>query len=176
MQDQEPSEPRNRLHARACENVADTAPRPSRRNRTTPTPSQPRRTAPPGGTECRRAPRRLAARQGRNRECPRRAPGRHRQGRQICRRQVRPGHAAGQGQSRSRARHRERHPEPSNRGVELTLKQLVSAFQSANVSEINPLGEKFDPNKHQAISAIEADGEPNTVINVLQKGYLLTSA
>lgn len=58
-------------------------------------------------------------------------------------------------------------------GVELTLKQLVSAFQGANVSEVNPLGEKFDPNRHQAISAIEADGEPNTVINVLQKGYLL---
>ena len=63
--------------------------------------------------------------------------------------------------------------ETFKQGVELTLKQLVSAFQSANVSEINPLGEKFDPNKHQAISAIEADGEPNTVINVLQKGYLL---
>ena len=58
-------------------------------------------------------------------------------------------------------------------GVELTLKQLVSAFQSANVTEVSPLGEKFDPNKHQAISAVEADGEPNTVINVLQKGYLL---
>ncbi|WP_374481759.1 nucleotide exchange factor GrpE [Zoogloea sp.] len=58
-------------------------------------------------------------------------------------------------------------------GVELTLKQLISAFQGANVVEVNPVGEKFDPNKHQAISAIEADGEPNTVINVLQKGYLL---
>ena len=58
-------------------------------------------------------------------------------------------------------------------GVELTLKQLVAAFQSANVTEVNPVGEKFDPNKHQAISAIEADGEPNTVLTVLQKGYLL---
>ena len=63
--------------------------------------------------------------------------------------------------------------ETFKQGVELTLKQLVSAFQSANVTEVNPVGEKFDPNKHQAISAIEADGEPNTVINVLQKGYLL---
>lgn len=63
--------------------------------------------------------------------------------------------------------------ETLKQGVELTLKQLVSAFQSANVTEVSPLGEKFDPNKHQAISAIEADGEPNTVINVLQKGYLL---
>jgi len=58
-------------------------------------------------------------------------------------------------------------------GVELTLKQLVAAFQSANVTEVNPVGEKFDPNKHQAISVIEADGEPNTVLTVLQKGYLL---
>ena len=63
--------------------------------------------------------------------------------------------------------------ESLKQGVELTLKQLVSAFQSANVTEVNPLGEKFDPNKHQAISAVEADGEPNTVINVLQKGYVL---
>lgn len=63
--------------------------------------------------------------------------------------------------------------ESYKQGVELTLKQLIAAFQGANVTEVNPLGEKFDPNKHQAISALEADGEPNTVINVLQKGYLL---
>ena len=63
--------------------------------------------------------------------------------------------------------------ESLRQGVELTLKQLLSAFQGASVTELNPLGEKFDPNRHQAISAIEADGEPNTVINVLQKGYLL---
>jgi molecular chaperone GrpE len=58
-------------------------------------------------------------------------------------------------------------------GVELTLKQLVSAFEKANVVELNPLEEKFDPHKHQAISQLEADGEPNRVINVLQKGYAL---
>ena len=63
--------------------------------------------------------------------------------------------------------------ESLKQGVELTLKQLVSAFQSASVTEVSPLGDKFDPNKHQAISALEAEGEPNTVINVLQKGYLL---
>ena len=63
--------------------------------------------------------------------------------------------------------------ETLRQGVELTLKQLAAAFQGANVTEINPVGEKFDPNKHQAISALEADGEPNTVITVLQKGYLL---
>ena len=58
-------------------------------------------------------------------------------------------------------------------GVELTLKQLTSVFEKFHVSEINPVGEKFDPNKHQAISTVESDAEPNTVINVLQKGYLL---
>ena len=58
-------------------------------------------------------------------------------------------------------------------GVELTLKQLSSVFEKFNLVEINPLGEKFDPNKHQAIGAIEADAEPSTVISVLQKGYVL---
>lgn len=58
-------------------------------------------------------------------------------------------------------------------GVELTLKQLVSAFEKSNIQEVNPLGEKFDPHKHQAISLVEADAAPNTVVTVLQKGYLL---
>jgi len=58
-------------------------------------------------------------------------------------------------------------------GVELTAKQLSSVFEKFNISEINPVGDKFDPNLHQAISAIEADGEPNTVLSVLQKGYCL---
>jgi molecular chaperone GrpE len=58
-------------------------------------------------------------------------------------------------------------------GVELTLRQLAGAFEKSNVTEINPLEEKFDPHKHQAISQIEADGEPNRVISVLQKGYAL---
>ena len=58
-------------------------------------------------------------------------------------------------------------------GVELTSKQLGSVFEKFNIAEINPVGEKFDPNKHQAISAIEADAEPNTVLSVLQKGYTL---
>ena len=58
-------------------------------------------------------------------------------------------------------------------GVELTLKQLVTAFEKSSLAEINPLEEKFDPHKHQAISQIEVDGEPNRVINVLQKGYAL---
>lgn len=58
-------------------------------------------------------------------------------------------------------------------GVELTLKQLVSVFDKFNLSEIHPVGEKFDPHKHQAISMVEADAAPNTVVSVLQKGYLL---
>lgn len=58
-------------------------------------------------------------------------------------------------------------------GVELTLKQLVSAFQSADIAEVDPKGEKFDPHRHQAISTVESDGEPNRVVTVLQKGYLL---
>jgi len=58
-------------------------------------------------------------------------------------------------------------------GVELTLRQLNAAFQSAGVAEEDPTGTKFDPNRHQAISVIEAVGEPNTIVNVLQKGYLL---
>ena len=58
-------------------------------------------------------------------------------------------------------------------GSELTLKQLVAAFEKSNLREVNPLGEKFDPNFHQAISMVESEQEPNTVVTVLQKGYLL---
>jgi len=58
-------------------------------------------------------------------------------------------------------------------GVELTLKQLASAFDGAGVAVVDPVGEKFDPNLHQAISAQPSDGEPNRVLTVLQKGYTL---
>lgn len=58
-------------------------------------------------------------------------------------------------------------------GVELTLKQLQAAFDKFNVAEENPAGQKFDPHYHQAISMVDADVEPNTVVNVLQKGYKL---
>jgi molecular chaperone GrpE len=58
-------------------------------------------------------------------------------------------------------------------GVELTLKQLSGVFEKNGISEINPLGKKFDPNYHQAISLVDGEGEPNTVATVLQKGYLL---
>ncbi len=58
-------------------------------------------------------------------------------------------------------------------GVSLTLKQLSAAFEKTSLHEINPAGEKFDPHKHQAISMMDSEAEPNTVIAVLQKGYLL---
>lgn len=58
-------------------------------------------------------------------------------------------------------------------GVELTLKQLAGVFERHTIVEVNPLGEKFDPNRHQAIGMVEGEGEPNTVATVLQKGYLL---
>ena len=58
-------------------------------------------------------------------------------------------------------------------GVDLTAKQLASVFDKFNIAEINPVGDKFDPNKHQAISMLENSGEPNTVTSVLQKGYTL---
>ena len=58
-------------------------------------------------------------------------------------------------------------------GVELTLKQLNNAFGKFNVRELNPLGEKFDPHRHQAIGMMESEQGANTVVSVLQKGYLL---
>src|SRR3954467_10033442 len=59
-------------------------------------------------------------------------------------------------------------------GVDLTLKQLQSAFDKAGLSEINPApGEKFDPNLQQAMAAVEAHADPNTVVAVMQKGFRL---
>ncbi|MBL0354626.1 MAG: nucleotide exchange factor GrpE [Candidatus Dechloromonas phosphoritropha] len=58
-------------------------------------------------------------------------------------------------------------------GVELTLKQLISAFEKNALTEVNPVGEKFDPYVHQAICMVDSDQEPNTVVTVLQKGYLI---
>jgi molecular chaperone GrpE len=58
-------------------------------------------------------------------------------------------------------------------GAELTLKALQNAFAKAKVSEINPLGEKFDPHRHQAMQMVAADQPANTVVSVFQKGYLI---
>ncbi|MBP8307234.1 MAG: nucleotide exchange factor GrpE [Burkholderiaceae bacterium] len=63
-------------------------------------------------------------------------------------------------------------------GVTATLRQLVSALEKNRVIEINPAGEKFDPNRHQAIATVPAAStQPpvpaNHVVAVLQKGYLI---
>ena len=56
-------------------------------------------------------------------------------------------------------------------GVELTLKQLATAFERAKIVEVNPAGARFDPNLHQAISMVESEFETGMVVSVLQKGY-----
>jgi len=58
-------------------------------------------------------------------------------------------------------------------GIDITSRQLTSVFERFSIVEINPAGAKFDPTKHQAISALESEQEPNTVLNVMQKGYML---
>lgn len=65
--------------------------------------------------------------------------------------------------------------DPANlrNGVDLTLKQLAGVFSKFNLAEINPLNEPFDPHRHQAIGMVESDQPANTVVSVLQKGYLL---
>jgi molecular chaperone GrpE len=70
---------------------------------------------------------------------------------------------------------REATPEQIREGAEATLRQLKSALERNKVIEIAPAaGSKFDPHQHQAISMVPAPGqEPNTVVSVLQKGYLI---
>ncbi len=59
-------------------------------------------------------------------------------------------------------------------GVEMTLKQLSAAFEKNRLVEVNPQpGEKLDPMKHQAISMVPTDQEANTIVTVLQKGYMI---
>lgn len=69
-------------------------------------------------------------------------------------------------------------PESLKEGVDATLRLLTTAFERARVTEINPVGQKFDPNRHQAISMVPvAAAQPpvasNHVVAVLQKGYLI---
>lgn len=69
-------------------------------------------------------------------------------------------------------------PEALKDGVAATLRQLEAAFERGKVAVLNPVGEKFDPNKHQAVamvpgSSVEPAVEPNYVVAVLQKGYLI---
>ena len=64
-------------------------------------------------------------------------------------------------------------PEQLRAGVELTLKELRLAFERAQVAELDPTGQKFDPHRHQAMQMVDADLPPNTVVQVFQKGYVL---
>jgi len=59
-------------------------------------------------------------------------------------------------------------------GIELTFRQLKAALEKASVREISPSpGDRFDPNIHQAMAAVESAAEPNTVVEVMLKGYRL---
>jgi molecular chaperone GrpE len=59
-------------------------------------------------------------------------------------------------------------------GSELTMSMLMQVLERSGLQQVDPLGEKFDPEKHQAISMIEVpDTEPNSVVEVMQKGFLL---
>jgi len=65
-------------------------------------------------------------------------------------------------------------PEQLLEGVHATLRQLTQALERNRVMPIAPpAGTKFDPHQHQAISVVPADQEANTVVTVLQKGYLI---
>ncbi len=60
-------------------------------------------------------------------------------------------------------------------GVDMTLKQLASAFEKNKLVEVNPKpGDKLDPMKHQAVSMVPAEQAANTIVNVLQKGYMIS--
>ncbi|MFM8770159.1 MAG: nucleotide exchange factor GrpE [Rubrivivax sp.] len=59
-------------------------------------------------------------------------------------------------------------------GVQATLRQLTQALERNKVMPIQPpAGTRFDPHQHQAISMVPAEQDPNTVVTVLQKGYLI---
>ena len=58
-------------------------------------------------------------------------------------------------------------------GIELTSKQLISVFEKLNIKEVDPKGDIFYFFFHEAMTMVESDQEPNTVISVMQKGYTL---
>ena len=59
-------------------------------------------------------------------------------------------------------------------GVELTLQELLGIFQKFGIARIDPMGQKFDHNLHQAVAQVEqADKESGTVIQVVQSGYMI---
>jgi molecular chaperone GrpE len=76
------------------------------------------------------------------------------------------GHAAATGESVD--------PEKLREGLELTLKMLSGVLAKFGVEEVDPAGERFDPERHQAMSVQDGSGqEPGTVVMVVQKGYVL---
>jgi len=61
------------------------------------------------------------------------------------------------------------------KGVKLTLKMFVDTLAKFNLEQIDPEGEPFDPKSHQAVSMVENNEvEPNTVLSVMQRGYVLS--
>ncbi|MEZ7863260.1 MAG: nucleotide exchange factor GrpE [Aeromonadaceae bacterium] len=63
---------------------------------------------------------------------------------------------------------------PMMEGVELTLRAMLTTVGKFGVEQVNPMGDAFDPNRHQAISMVEnGNVAPNSVIAVMQKGYEL---
>lgn len=65
-------------------------------------------------------------------------------------------------------------PEQIREGAQATLRQLTSALERNKVLAINPIaGTKFDPHHHQAISVVPSELPANSVVSVLQKGYLI---
>ena len=59
-------------------------------------------------------------------------------------------------------------------GLSLTLKALLKVAENHGMSQIDPLGQPLDPERHHAVSMVEApDAVPGTVVSVLQKGYVL---
>ncbi|MDD5029829.1 MAG: nucleotide exchange factor GrpE [Rhodoferax sp.] len=66
-------------------------------------------------------------------------------------------------------------PEQIREGAQATLRQLVAALERNKVIAVNPsAGDKFDPHQHQAISVVPSELEANSVVTVLQKGYLIS--
>jgi molecular chaperone GrpE len=64
-------------------------------------------------------------------------------------------------------------PDQVRAGVELTLRQLATAFAKAQIVEVDPSGARFDPHQHQAMTMVDGPQPANTVVQVFQKGYVL---
>ncbi len=58
-------------------------------------------------------------------------------------------------------------------GMQLTLKQLASVMDKFGIAPVDPTGLPFDPEKHEAVAMVESEADPNTVVAVMQRGYVL---